>query len=53
MPMQVPPSSRHPGGVNAMMGDGSVRFIKNTVSLVTWRALGTRNGGETISADSY
>jgi prepilin-type N-terminal cleavage/methylation domain-containing protein/prepilin-type processing-associated H-X9-DG protein len=53
MAMQVPPSSKHPGGANLMMGDGSVRFIRNSVNLQTWRALGTRNGGETISADSY
>ena len=53
MAMQVPPSSQHPGGVNTLFGDGTVRFIKNTVSLQTYRALGTRNGGETISADSY
>jgi prepilin-type processing-associated H-X9-DG protein len=53
MAMQVPPSSRHPGGVNVMMGDGSVRFVKNSVNLVAWRGLGTRNGAEVVSADSY
>ncbi len=53
MPMQIPPSSRHPGGVNALMGDGTVRFIKDSVNITTWRALGTRNGGEVISADAY
>jgi prepilin-type processing-associated H-X9-DG protein len=53
MPMQIPPSSRHPGGVNTLMGDGTVRFLKDTVALPTWRALGTRNGGEVISADAY
>jgi prepilin-type N-terminal cleavage/methylation domain-containing protein/prepilin-type processing-associated H-X9-DG protein len=53
MAMQVPPSSRHPGGVNTAMGDGSVRFVKNSVNLQTWRGLGTRKGGEVISADSY
>jgi prepilin-type processing-associated H-X9-DG protein len=53
MPMQVPPSSRHPGGVNVLMGDGSVRFIKESVALPTWRALGTRNGGEIVSSDSF
>jgi prepilin-type processing-associated H-X9-DG protein len=53
MAMQVPPSSRHPGGANLMMGDGSVRFIRNSVNLQTWRGLGTRNGAEVISADSY
>ncbi|QDV36219.1 DUF1559 family PulG-like putative transporter [Tautonia plasticadhaerens] len=53
MPMQVPPSSDHPGGVNTLFGDGTVRFVKDGVSLQTYRALGTRNGGETVSADSY
>jgi prepilin-type N-terminal cleavage/methylation domain-containing protein/prepilin-type processing-associated H-X9-DG protein len=49
MAMQVPPSSRHPGGVNVLFGDGTVRFVKDTTDLVTWRAAGTRNGGETIN----
>jgi prepilin-type N-terminal cleavage/methylation domain-containing protein/prepilin-type processing-associated H-X9-DG protein len=53
MPMVVPPSSRHPGGVNTLFGDGSVKFIKDSIALVTYRALGTRNGGETISSDAY
>jgi prepilin-type N-terminal cleavage/methylation domain-containing protein/prepilin-type processing-associated H-X9-DG protein len=53
MPMVVPPSSRHPGGVNTLFGDGSVKFIKDSVALTTWRALGTRNGGEVLSSDSY
>ena len=46
-------SSRHSGGVNAMMMDGSVRFIKATVSLPTWWALATMAGGEVVSADQY
>jgi prepilin-type processing-associated H-X9-DG protein len=46
-------NSRHPGGVNMTMADGSVRFLKNSVNIVTWRAIGTRNGGEVISSDSY
>ena len=45
--------SFHPGGVNAMMMDGSVRFIKNTIALNVWRGLGTRAGGEVLSADAY
>jgi prepilin-type N-terminal cleavage/methylation domain-containing protein/prepilin-type processing-associated H-X9-DG protein len=53
MAMQVPPSSKHPGGVNVLMGDGAVRFIKDTVDLLTWRGLGTRNGAEVLSSDSY
>ena len=46
-------SSRHSGGVNMGMCDGSVRFIKATVSTVTWWALGSRAGNEVLSADSY
>ncbi len=45
--------SLHPGGVNTGFADGSVRFIKNSVDISTWRALGTRSGGEVISADAY
>ena len=46
-------SSNHPGGVNTLMMDGSVRFFKNSINISTWQAVGTRNGGEVISADSY
>jgi prepilin-type N-terminal cleavage/methylation domain-containing protein/prepilin-type processing-associated H-X9-DG protein len=46
-------SSYHSGGVNTLMGDGSVKFIKDTINQTTWWALGTRNGGEVISADSF
>jgi prepilin-type processing-associated H-X9-DG protein len=49
----MPPSSRHPGGVNLLLGDGSVRFVKDSVDRQVWRALGTIAGGEVISADSY
>jgi prepilin-type processing-associated H-X9-DG protein len=45
--------SYHPGGINACMGDGSVKFIKNTVGQNIWWALGTRANGEVISADQY
>jgi len=45
--------SYHPGGVNVGVADGSVRFIKDTIALPNWRALGTRSGGEVISADAY
>ena len=43
----------HPGGINIMLGDGSVRFIKDTVALSVWRALSTRNGGEVVSGSDY
>ena len=46
-------NSNHPGGVNMLMCDGSVRFMKDTVNLPTWWALGTKSGGEVISADQY
>ena len=46
MAVQLPPSSYHPGGVNVLFGDGSVRFVKESVALDVWRALSTRNGGE-------
>lgn len=45
--------SYHPGGVNALFGDGSVRFVKSTVNGQTWRALATVAGGEIISGDAY
>jgi prepilin-type N-terminal cleavage/methylation domain-containing protein/prepilin-type processing-associated H-X9-DG protein len=43
----------HPGGVNAAMCDGSVKFFKNTINLVTWMAVGSSKGGEVVSADQY
>ena len=48
----VAPTSRHPGGVNLLMADGSVRFIKSSIAAQTWWALGSRAGGEIISADA-
>jgi prepilin-type N-terminal cleavage/methylation domain-containing protein/prepilin-type processing-associated H-X9-DG protein len=46
-------SSYHPGGVNVGMLDGSVKFIKDSISPQTWWALATKAGGEVISSDSY
>jgi prepilin-type N-terminal cleavage/methylation domain-containing protein len=45
--------SYHPGGVNALSGDGSVRFVKSTIDGMVWRALGTVGGGEVVSSDQY
>jgi prepilin-type N-terminal cleavage/methylation domain-containing protein/prepilin-type processing-associated H-X9-DG protein len=45
--------SYHPGGVNASFADGSVKFIKNTINANVWLALGSIQGGEIISSDSY
>jgi prepilin-type N-terminal cleavage/methylation domain-containing protein/prepilin-type processing-associated H-X9-DG protein len=46
-------ASAHPGGCNVLLADGSCKFIKSTISRTTWMSLGTRNGGEVISADAY
>ncbi len=45
--------SYHSGGVNCLMTDGSVRFIKDSISWATWWSLGTKGNGETIDATSY
>ena len=51
--MSLAASSRHPGGVNALFADGSVKFIKSTINPVNWRALGSVAGGEVVSADAF
>ena len=45
--------SNHPGGGNFAFADGSVKFIKDSVNYQAYRALGTRAGAETLSADQY
>lgn len=45
--------SYHPGGVNVLLGDGSVRFIKSSIDGLIWRAVGSVAGGEIISADAF
>jgi prepilin-type N-terminal cleavage/methylation domain-containing protein/prepilin-type processing-associated H-X9-DG protein len=45
--------SRHAGGINTLMGDGSVRFIKSTINAVTWIGLNTVSSGEVIGADAF
>ena len=45
--------SHHPGGINVLFGDGSVRFVKNTVNPAVWIALNSIQSGEVISADAY
>lgn len=41
-------SSRHTGGVHVLMSDGAVRFASDNIDTNIWRAIGTRNGGETV-----
>jgi len=45
--------SAHPGGVNVLFLDGSVKFVKNTVNYATWYGIGTFAGGEIVSADAF
>ncbi len=45
--------SYHSGGVNVLFGDGSVKFVKNSINWQIWRALGTVAGGEVISSDAF
>jgi len=45
--------SHHNGGVNALLMDGSVRFVKQDVSLPVWRAIASRAGGEAVAGDSF
>jgi prepilin-type processing-associated H-X9-DG protein len=49
----IPPTSNHPGGVNVAFCDGSVHFIKDSINVQSWWALGTRNQGEILSSDQY
>ena len=42
-------SSYHTGGVNVLLCDGSVKFVSNSIDLATWRAVGTRSGGEVLT----
>jgi len=47
----ISPSSRHPGGVNLALIDGSVRLVSNDVDQEVWWAVGSRNDGRTKSFD--
>ncbi len=45
--------SKHTGGVNAMLGDGSVRFIRNSIALDVWQAAASINGGEVTGSGDF
>jgi prepilin-type N-terminal cleavage/methylation domain-containing protein/prepilin-type processing-associated H-X9-DG protein len=49
----VAASSYHPGGVNVLFMDGSVHFLKNSISFQPWYAIATPAGGEVVSSDAY
>lgn len=46
-------TSNHPGGVNVCFTDGSVKFVKDSIAVATWWALGSKSGGEAVSADAF
>ncbi len=46
-------ASNHPGGANILLGDGAVRYLKDSTNAPVVWGLGSRNGGEIISADSF
>jgi prepilin-type processing-associated H-X9-DG protein len=46
-------SSFHPGGVNVLFCDGTVRFVNDAIDYDAWHAIGTRNGSETIDASRF
>jgi prepilin-type processing-associated H-X9-DG protein len=49
----IGPRSFHPGGVNVLLLDGHVQFIKDSVAIPSFRAIATRAAGEVVSSDSY
>jgi prepilin-type processing-associated H-X9-DG protein len=51
--LNIAARSRHPGGVQSLLCDGHVQYVKNTINLGVWQALGSRNGGEVVSSDAY
>jgi prepilin-type N-terminal cleavage/methylation domain-containing protein/prepilin-type processing-associated H-X9-DG protein len=53
LPLVFGARSRHPGGVNSVFGDGSVKFIKNSTNFSVWQAISTTKGGEIVGADQF
>jgi prepilin-type processing-associated H-X9-DG protein len=48
-----PLQGHHPGGTNILFADGSLRFVKQTISRAMLKALITRDGGEVINPDTF
>ncbi len=53
LPEMYAARSRHPGGVNVSLADGSVRFTKNSIDVRVWRAMSTVAGCEIVAEDGY
>jgi prepilin-type processing-associated H-X9-DG protein len=47
------PFSYHPGGVNVLFGDGSVKFLKDSTQILVIRGIVSARGGEVVSGDAY
>jgi prepilin-type processing-associated H-X9-DG protein len=45
----LPAASYHSGGANVCLADGSVRFVRESIDFDTWRAMGSRAGGEVVA----
>ncbi len=45
--------SNHSGGCNVLMADGSVRFVKDSIAMITWMQIGTKANNEVVDANSY
>ena len=45
--------SIHSGGVNVLLADGSTRFVKDSINLLTWQAIASINAGEVVSSDAF
>ena len=46
-------NSMHPGGANFLFADGSVHFLRSSIAMKTYWAMGTKGNGEVLSSDSY
>jgi len=51
--LNIASRSRHPGGANSLFCDGHVQFIKDSIQVAVWQALGSRDGQEVVSADAF
>jgi len=48
-----PAGAFHPGVVHSLFADGHVKAVKESVDMAVWRAIGSRNGGESFSESDY
>ena len=51
--MDIAARSNHTGGVNGLLGDGSVRFVRNEIALPVWQGAASINGGEVVATTDF